>query len=252
MVDTLVATAVHPPRDRFLYESVARDLRRKILSGALPAGKKVETHKELAHQFQVSAITVRRAIRDLIVEGLLVSRQGLGVFVSDQRRIVRSLGTASTRPFEDEIRAAGVEPGLRHLSLLVTRASPDVAQRLQIRARENVYRNEKLILGDGEPISREITFLPAQIGRTLESELPENFVFSLLTRQRLAIQHIDFRVEGLGASELDSELLNVAIGFPLIIVHYVLAGHRGRRLATGSIISRTDRLSFQFRASPGG
>jgi DNA-binding GntR family transcriptional regulator len=247
-----IASNGYATRERFLYESVAGELRRRIGAGVLSPGTRIESHKDLARQFRVSAITVRRAIRDLILEGLLVSHQGVGVFVSDQRRITRSLSAASTIPFADEIRKSGIEPGLRQLSLTVIRPPSEVARKLRLRSKVYVYRHEKLILGDGEPISREVTFLPLQIGKDLERELPASFVFTLLNQHGIEIDHIDFLVEGLGASDSDAQLLQLAVGFPLLAVHYVLVGKNNSRVAAGSIISRSDRLSFELRSRPEG
>ena len=83
---------------RFLYAQVAEELRRRIVQGVYGPGSRIPSEADLVREFQVSAITVRRTVRDLQFEGLLVGRQGLGVFVSDKRRIRRSLSAERSRP----------------------------------------------------------------------------------------------------------------------------------------------------------
>lgn len=245
-----LGTHAHRGAQRFLYEEVSRELRVQIQGGVLEPGVKIPSHKTLGQQFGVSAITVRRAIRDLILEGLLLSRQGLGVFVRDRRRIVRSLGTASTTPFADEIRRAGVVPGIQQLSFSLVPARASTARRLGLDEGTYVYRHEKIILGDGQPLSRETTYLPREVGQFLEEELKESFVFSLLTLHGFKIDHIDFRINGVAASESDAQLFNLSVGFPLIVVHYVLLSPIGEPIAAGSIISRSDRMAFDFCSRP--
>ncbi|HEY6579155.1 MAG TPA: GntR family transcriptional regulator, partial [Rhizomicrobium sp.] len=74
-----------------LYETVKSALRDRIVSGRYQPGQKIPSESELIREFGVSAITVRRAVRDLTIEGRLIGRQGLGVLVADRRRITRSL-----------------------------------------------------------------------------------------------------------------------------------------------------------------
>ena len=64
------------------YEKVLNDLRRKIESGELNG--QVPSRMKLAEEYDVSHMTVQRAIDTLKGEGLLYSRKGLGVFVRKQ------------------------------------------------------------------------------------------------------------------------------------------------------------------------
>jgi len=66
----------HPP-----YQQVARDLRAAILTKRFGPGEKLPSGPELAKHYGVARMTVQQAIRLLRDEGLVVSRQGSGVFV---------------------------------------------------------------------------------------------------------------------------------------------------------------------------
>ncbi len=57
-------------------------LRREILSKS-ESGRRLEAEGELARRFAVSVRTVREALSELALEGLVVRRQGKGTFVSD-------------------------------------------------------------------------------------------------------------------------------------------------------------------------
>jgi GntR family transcriptional regulator len=64
---------------RYLYVQVADELRSRINSGRYP-GRLPSSH-DLADELSVSHLTVRRALEQLISEGLLVARQGRGTFI---------------------------------------------------------------------------------------------------------------------------------------------------------------------------
>ncbi|MCB2199625.1 GntR family transcriptional regulator [bacterium] len=65
-----------------LHQQVSRQLREKILAGDLQEGDSLPSIRSFARDHRVSVITVQRAYEDLNREGLLVGRQGKGVFVA--------------------------------------------------------------------------------------------------------------------------------------------------------------------------
>ena len=64
-----------------LYQQVAADIRRRIVSGDMPVGVQIPPHKELATEYGVSVITINKALSGLVSEGLLYSHVGRGTYV---------------------------------------------------------------------------------------------------------------------------------------------------------------------------
>jgi GntR family transcriptional regulator, transcriptional repressor for pyruvate dehydrogenase complex len=67
-------------------EAVMRQLEVALLDGSFPANARLPSERVLAEQYEVSRNTVREAIQRLAARGLVRSRPGAGVFVSDQLR----------------------------------------------------------------------------------------------------------------------------------------------------------------------
>ena len=65
-----------------LYQQVAADIRRKIVSGEMPIGTQLQPHRELAVSYGVSVITINKALSGLVSDGTLHSRVGRGTFVA--------------------------------------------------------------------------------------------------------------------------------------------------------------------------
>lgn len=227
----------------FLYASVADELRRRIVDGLYESGRPIPTEGALMREFRVSAITVRRALRELMFEGMLFGRQGLGVFVADRRRIVRVLSGDSRPSIGDEIRRAGLAPGIKELAWAQVREA-DVARRLGLVAHASVHRHEKLILADGEPVSIDVVYLPRDLGDRLREQLTEDFVFPLLAAAGIAVAHSEFQFEGGAVSAEHAALLGVAVRAPLIRVHYTLYAPGGAPILTGVTTARSDRFIF--------
>jgi len=67
-------------------EEVMRCLETALLDGTFPANARLPAERVLAEQYQVSRNTIREAIQRLAARGLVRSRPGSGIFVSDQLR----------------------------------------------------------------------------------------------------------------------------------------------------------------------
>jgi len=68
-------------RQKPMYKVVKEYLLGKIKTGELLPDDRVPSEKELMEMFQVSRITVRKAIDELVIEGYLYRLQGIGSFV---------------------------------------------------------------------------------------------------------------------------------------------------------------------------
>jgi GntR family transcriptional regulator len=231
----------------FLYRTVATELRDRIKRGIYRPGQRVPTEAELVREFRVSGITVRRAIRDLVLEGRLQGRRGAGVFVCERRRVVRSLGDDFRASLGDEIRRAGEEPGIRELACELVEAPEDAARRLGLRPGTRVYRHEKLVLADGEPVCIDVAYLPRRLGDRVKNGLTREFVFPILLARGVSIPSIDFTVEGDMLSEAESRLLGLLVGSFALVVNYTPLDTDDRPLMTGRSVSRADRFTYAFR-----
>jgi DNA-binding LacI/PurR family transcriptional regulator len=76
-----------------LYIQVREDIRGQIECGKLPLGQRLLSEDALMEQYNVSSVTVKRALRDLAKEGLLIRIQRKGTFVAP-----RNAGLAASRP----------------------------------------------------------------------------------------------------------------------------------------------------------
>ena len=76
--------ALDPDDSRPAYQQVADKLRADIAEGRVAPGEQLPTQRELADEYGVATETVKRALRELQAEGVIVSRQGKGSYVSSQ------------------------------------------------------------------------------------------------------------------------------------------------------------------------
>ena len=141
-----------------LYRQIETDVRDRIRSGDLVPGAQLPTEVELMDRFGVSRATVRQALRELVAEGLVEIRRGLGTYVT-QRRFEHTIGGFYS--FSREIERHGLEPRTRVLGLGVEAADEAVAVALGLDAGTAVVALRRLRLADDDPLVVETSHLPA-------------------------------------------------------------------------------------------
>ena len=234
----------------FLYRVVSQTLHERIANGLYQPGSRIPGVEELAKEFGVSTITVRRAIRDLSLEGLVVGRRGLGLFVATKRRVVRMLTPDRVEPIDTEIRRAGLEPTIQELNFgLIDRAKETSLQHLD-RLGAVVFRVERVLLADGEPVGMDTLWLPRRLGEMIKPELKGRFVMPMLERFGQQVDHIDYRFEAATATGSQAALLKVTTGFPLLVIHFTPISSGGLPILAGRTTTRADRFTYEFCGKP--
>ncbi|WP_347241176.1 GntR family transcriptional regulator [Thermus sp.] len=186
------------------YLALAERLKLALLRGEY--GPSLPPERALAQGLGVSRDTLRRALALLEEEGLLLRRRGSGTYVARRATFrARLLG------FTEEMEALGVVPETRLLKAEKGPATPEEAFHLRLSPSEEVWRLERLRLGDGEPIALERAVLPLW---ALEA-LPQGSLYRALEARGLRPVRALQRLRALPAREED-RLLGVEPGTPLL------------------------------------
>jgi DNA-binding transcriptional regulator YhcF (GntR family) len=114
-----------------LHQQISARLREEITSGALEPHARLPSEQELGSRFDVSRVTVRRALQTLEADGLIYRRQGLGSFVCD-RRVPH--GLVRLTDFAQDLQRAGLDASSRVLHRGLVECPPEVAERLGVEA----------------------------------------------------------------------------------------------------------------------
>lgn len=144
------------------YRRLTEQLRGELADGVYDDGVRLPTEAELSRDHAVSRQTVRRAMQDLVSDGVVYRVPGRGTFaVPDGRdRYLRRLGSV------DDLLGLALDTRLEILTPLERGVDVDVASRLR-RDDDTVYRLTFRRLHRGEPISHTAMFLIPEVGEQL-------------------------------------------------------------------------------------
>ena len=118
----MIAINYRDPRP--IYEQIQAELRRLMLTGALPPGSRLPSVRELAGQLAINPNTIQRAYRELESEGYILSVAGKGSFVAQVDRLAEQQKKAlnAFRAAAQRLRALGLSA--EALASLLTQEEP--------------------------------------------------------------------------------------------------------------------------------
>ncbi|MGC9544169.1 GntR family transcriptional regulator [Streptomyces sp. UG1] len=217
-------------------------LRTRILAGVYGT-RPLPSEAQLAAEFRASRNIVRDVLTLLRTEGLVDRIPGVGTFVVSGkavhgldrlRGLAESFGTGPARVVNQVLLADAVP------------ATPAVAERLEVEAGTEVIALERVRMLDGEPLSLDASYLPADVGRPLlEMDLARNDVFVLLEQELgLPLGAAELSIEAIAADRTVADLLRVRDGFPLLFIERLTYTDSGRPIDLEFVRFRGDRMSL--------
>ncbi|MEM6986453.1 MAG: GntR family transcriptional regulator, partial [Pseudomonadota bacterium] len=197
--------------------------------------------RELAELTDLSRVTVRKAIQELVQKGLVEQRQGSGSFVREATaRVEQSLSQLTS--FTEDMKRRGMETTSVWLERGVFMPSPDEQVVLGLSAGESVARIARLREADGQPMALERASLPLDILPNPEAVQESLYAVLEASGQRpvRAVQKIS--AINLGAD--DAERLAVAEGAAGLSIQRISYQQNGRVTEFTKSLYRGDAYDF--------
>jgi GntR family transcriptional regulator len=194
-----------------LHARVRAHLLDEIESGNLRPGDQVPTEPQLIDRFQVSRTTVRRALRDLEMMGLIDRQPGRGSFVREphlEPRLDRLTG------FVEDMQALGLNATAQVVTIERVPAPIDAADALGLDPGDETVHIERIRLGNGQPITFDSSYLRPDLGNRIAQENleVEPFYSILETKYGIRLSGADYVVTAISADERLSRLLQIPLG----------------------------------------
>ena len=199
------------------YQSISNDLRRRISDGEIAPGERLAAQHALAQEYGVTVMTLRQALADLEVEGLVHAVKGKGTFVSEPPSVRYDLDHLWS--FTQEMTEQGVEVTTE---VLAVRSDPDATEADRARralgldgdaAVIEVVRRRSI---SGKPVVLQRSFLAAGTWSKIASvDLTTTSLYDVLSNACGLV--LDRASETLRAVALDADdagTLDVVAGLP--------------------------------------
>ena len=222
-----------------LYQQVIDIIKNEINSGAYKAGARIPNEFELAENYKVGRVTVRRAIEELVQQGYLTKRQGKGTFVNAPKLKRKIRQKDDVQSFSDACRVNGMEPGARVISRKILPADSTEAQFFGVPVGTDLICVERVRTADGVPVMLENNaFVLADhpyLQTLADEDLIDNSIFALVAEHsgRAPLKSDPCTVEIALADVQAASLLEVPVGEPLFYMEAYFTDADGLPLLLG-------------------
>jgi GntR family transcriptional regulator len=225
-----------------LYVRIRESLRSSILNNDLVPGQKIPSEDELAVQFGVSRMTVRQGISDLIDEGVLYRRHGVGTFVA-QPQVERD--HTGLNNFFESAAVKGIQVSMRVLIADILPARLRVAKALNLNEGELVIRIKTLRFAEGVPVTVHDAHLPYRLfSQLLQEDLEARHLWDYIESYGYRVKRAHQKLEAREADEDIARLLEMEVGAPILYKERTVYTDDGTPVEFTFCYNRGDRYSL--------
>jgi GntR family transcriptional regulator len=197
-----------------IYYQLKQGIVNLIESGALQPKDPIPSENALSQVYDISPMTVRQAMAELVNEGYVHRKRGLGTFVS-VRRMQRQIEQLTS--FSEDMLSRGLTPGSR--ILLYEQASPpgEIVGWSGITQNTKLLRIKRVRLADGKPVGIHDAYLNTQKVSVSLNELEESqSLYKVFDKKGVSLAEGEVKIEAIAATEECARLLNATPGEPLL------------------------------------
>ncbi len=199
-----------------LYAQLKEAIISAIADGTYVPGDQLPSQREMCQQYNMSHMTVRRAIADLINEGVIYPIAGKGLYVAPQKQLAEMGSLVSHK---EHMRRLGMVPATQLLNAEIVSASTLLAQMFGVALGAPLVYLRRLRMGDGKPISILASYLPHQLCEgILTHDLETNSLFETLRNDyNLRLAGSTSTIEAVLARAEQADLLELMMPAALLL-----------------------------------
>lgn len=229
-----------------LYMQIARKLSDDVRNGRYQVDQALPSERTLSELLNVSRVTARKAIDQLVDQGLVVRRRGSGNYIAP--RIEQPLSNLTS--FSEQLQQRGYTPKSLWLKRAIVTASADEQMSLALSPSSKVARLERLRMADEVVMAYEVSVLPQHIVPKPEAIGDSLYAFLESTGKApvRALQHI----RAMNAPAELAGQLDVPVGQAVLFITRIAYLESGEAVELTHSYCRSDHYDFvaEMRRAP--
>lgn len=227
------------------FKRVAAVLKQRVEDGIYGTKQKLPSEYDLADEFKVSRLTVRKAIESLIEAQILVKSRGKGTYVMDTPKV--ESGRLGLQGFTEASEAYGKKS---HTEVLlfkkVLHPSDEVLQALQMKTatKESIYELVRRRYWNDDPMTIEQIYIPETL---VAGKSADDFTGSLfaIIEQHEPIMYSNQEIEAMLTDKRIGELMKIPVDSPLLKVQSITYTADAKPIFFDNSYYRADKYRFK-------
>ncbi|MEH7121154.1 UTRA domain-containing protein [Neobacillus vireti] len=228
-----------------LYYQLKQLIKEEINRGTYQPGQQLPSESHFCEKYGVSRITARRAITDLVKEGILFSLQGKGSFVKESK-VKREL--VSVSGFTELTTASGKTPSSQILSSTIIIPNEQLMSVFKMKPKEQLLKLHRLLSIDKQPFIIETSYYPLKHLPDLEQFIGEKTSTYKILKDKYNVDIIrsEKTLDVVTATEYEANLFQCNVSTPLYLIEKVAYDQQERPIHLSQSLFVTTKVSFTF------
>ncbi|MCM3767738.1 GntR family transcriptional regulator [Neobacillus niacini] len=205
-----------------LYYQLKEIIKEKIKDGSWKEGEKVPSERELMEQYNISRATARKALNDLLFEGLIEKKQGVGTFVAN-RKVLQDL--TGELAYAHQVTAQGLVPSMKVIFSGTDQYIPQrILNTFQLNNSDQIFKYSGVLFADRQPLILATTCIPfCLVPNITDKNLEKLVLFDYLKNEcKIQITHSVIDIEPITLNEFEANQLQSDVGKPALSVERIL------------------------------
>lgn len=229
-----------------IFQEVADEIQRRVEAGVYVSAQRLPSEYDLAKEFSVSRLTVRKAIDSLIAKNILVKQRSKGTYVMKTDTKIQS-GRAGLQGFTEAAKAYGKDSQTKIIDweeVMAEELPVGISEMLQIENNNRVYHLTRLRLLDNQPMTLEELYIKSRYLPEYDVKQLESSLFQLI-EENIEIAYSHQEVEAVLIDDYLSEHLAVPVGQPVLKVRSLTYSADAKPILFDTSYYRADKYTFK-------
>ena len=234
-----------------IYQQLHDILKDLILSEQYSPGDKFMTERTICEHYDVSRATANKALSNLVSEGFLKFKKGVGTFV--QEKPADEGPVKSLTSFTENALSSGMQPSTQVLHferLHSSKVDPQIREGLMLKEDEDLYRIKRLRRADGVPMILEERYIITRYCPDLFEHSLKGSLYSIfVNKYSLIIESTDERIKAIILDDEIADILEVESGQAGFLVRAIGYMENHKPLWWERTFHRSDGFEFRCRVN---
>lgn len=228
------------------YEDIAQDIRQAILGGQYSPNEQLPLEREMCESYGVSRITIKKAVDELVTQGLVIKRRGAGTFVKsvddgdfEELGVIKQFGGFSETNIDKKVFSKIIQFEVIH-------PTEEIATKLKISCDDFVYYIIRARYADDEPYVIEYTYMPIGLIHGIKNDILINSIYKYIEKElKLKIKSAHRTIKAIRPNEIEQEWLKIDKNFPILEVEQIGFLDNGQSFEYSKSHHRSDKIEMR-------
>ena len=224
-----------------VYFQLKNDLVKKIAQGVWKPGECISSERELCEIYNVSRMTIRQAIGELVQEGILTRVKGKGTYVCKQ-----TVKQQDMMSFTEMIKQTGRELDTEVIKFEVIDTPDDMQDIFML---DKVYKIERRRIVDNECIAVETVFIPVDYCGHINEKMLKGSLYKILESFGYSISNSSSSILAVNITDEIKEKFGTDEDFPVLKMIGKTFANKNKLIFIEEALYRSDKFTLQVNIS---